>query len=146
MGTQQILLIVLAVITIGLAIVVGINLFINQAYNNNKQACASELQNNYCTLSIQYFKMPKGQGGAGQDSTEVTVAKVAAYLGFHGPNYSLLNPSDNGEFRVTEASGTFVTLKALGAEQKAGKYPLITSVINLKTGRITSSVTAATSF
>ncbi len=146
MGTQQILLIVLAVIIVGVAIAVGVTLFITQAYNNNQQACASELQNNYCTISIQYYKTPKSQGGAGQDSTEVTVEKVATFLGFLGPNHSLMNPSDNGEFRVTNASGTTVTLKALGKELKAGKHPLITSVISLSTGTVVSNVSAATSF
>ncbi len=145
MGTQQILLIVLSVIIVGVAIAVGITMFGNQAYNGNQQACASELQG-YGSLAIQYYKTPKSQGGAGQDSTFVTVAKVAAFLGFIGPNDSLQNPSDNGEFRVTNVSGTTVTLKGLGKEMKAGMYPLITTVISLAEGTISSTVSAASSF
>lgn len=146
MGLQQFVLIVLAIIVIGVAISVGISLFINQSYINNQQSCAAELQNNYCTLSLQYYKTPKSQGGAGQDSTEVTVEKVATFLGFHGPNHSLLSPSDNGEFRVTGTTSTTVTLKALGTEEKGGKKPMITSTVNLKTGDIISSTTSAVSF
>lgn len=146
MGQQQFLLIVLAIIVIGVAISVGISLFINQSYINNQQSCAAELQNNYCTLSLQYYKTPKAQGGAGQDSTEVTVEKVASFLGFHGPNHSLLSPSDNGEFRVTNTTGSTVTLKALGTEEKNGKRPFITSIVHLRTGEIISSTSAATAF
>jgi hypothetical protein len=143
MGTQQILLIVLSVIIVGVAIAVGITMFSNQAYNGNQQAVASELQN-YGSQAIQYYKTPKSQGGAGQDSTEVTVAKVATFLGFTGTNNSLT--SDNGEFRVTAVAGTTVTLKGKGVELKSGKNPLITTTISLAAGTITSSVSSGTTF
>ena len=145
MGTQQILLIVLSVIIVGVAIAVGISMFGNQAYNNNQQAVASELQN-YGSLAIQYYKTPKSQGGAGQDSTMVNVAGIAAYLGFIGPNDSLMDPSDNGEFRVTGVSGAVVTLKGMGKEIKAGNHPFVTTVVNLAHGTISSTVTSANTF
>ncbi len=143
MGTQQILLIVLSVIIVGVAIAVGITMFSNQAYNGNQQAVASELQN-YGSQAIQYYKTPKSQGGAGQDSLEVTVTKVATFLGFTGANDSLT--SDNGEFRVTGVSGTTVTLKGKGVELKAAKNPLVTTTIALAAGTITSSVSSGTTF
>ena len=43
MGTQQLLLIVLGVIIVGIAIAVGITIFNNQAYNANQQAVSQEL-------------------------------------------------------------------------------------------------------
>ena len=143
MGTQQILLIVLSVIIVGVAIAVGITMFSNQAYNGNQQAVASELQN-YGSQAIQYYKTPTSQGGAGQDSTNVTVAKVATFLGFTGANNSLA--SDNGEFRVMAVSGTTVTLKGKGVELKAAKNPLITTTVSLAAGTITSSVSSGTAF
>lgn len=145
MGTQQILLIVLSVIIVGVAIAVGITMFGNQAYNGNQQACASELQG-YGSLCIQYYKTPKSQGGAGQDSTAISVAKIASFLGFIGPNDSLMDPSDNGEFRVSSVSGSTVILTGMGKELKAGKYPFITTTVNVAQGTINSVVTAATTF
>jgi hypothetical protein len=143
MGTQQILLIVLSVIIVGVAIAVGITMFSNQAYNSNQQAVAGELQN-YGSQAIQYYKTPVSQGGAGQDSTNVTVTKVATFLGFTGTNNSLT--SDNGEFRVTAVSGTTVTLKGLGKELKSAKYPLVTTTVSLAAGTITSSVSSGATF
>lgn len=147
MGTQQILLIVLSVIIVGVAIAVGITMFANQAYNGNQQAVAGELQN-YASQSIQYFKTPKSQGGAGQDKTEVTVTKVATFLGFIQANNSLT--SDNGEFRVTSVAtggdSCLVVLKGLGVEIKNNVKPLITTTVNLNSSQINSSVSTGTTF
>jgi hypothetical protein len=146
MGTQQILLIVLSVIIVGVAIAVGITMFSNQAYNSNQQAVASELQN-YGSQVIQYFKTPTSQGGAGQDVANVTIAKVATFLGFTGTSNSL--ESDNGEFRVTAVAGSDtmqVTLKGLGTELKSEKKPLVTTIVSLASGTITSTVSSGTTF
>lgn len=143
MGTQQILLIVLSVIIVGVAIAVGITMFSNQAYNGNQQAVASELQN-YGSQAIQYYKTPKSQGGAGQDSTFVTQGNVATFIGFDPTAFTLT--SDNGQFKVTAASGTTVTLKGLGTELKSAKKPLVTTTVSLSAGTITSTVSSGTAF
>ncbi|MDD4224566.1 MAG: hypothetical protein PHD87_08290 [Candidatus Cloacimonetes bacterium] len=70
MGTQQLLLIVLGVIIVGIAIAVGITIFNNQSYNANSNALASEA-NSYAAMAIQYWKTPQSQGGLGR-STDVT--------------------------------------------------------------------------
>ena len=143
MGTQQILLIVLSVIIVGVAIAVGITMFGNQAYNSNQQAVSGELQN-YASQVVQYYKTPTAQGGAGQDSTLVNAAGVAVFIGFTGANNSIT--TDNGEFRVTAAANTAVTLKGLGKEKKSNKFPKITTTINLNTGTINSAVSSGTDF
>ena len=143
MGTQQILLIVLSVIIVGVAIAVGITMFGNQAYNNNQQAVSGELQN-YASQAIQFWKTPVAQGGAGQDSTHVNATDVATFIGFTGANQSLT--TDNGEYRVITASGTAVQLKGLGKELKSSKHPLVTTNINLTAGTISSSVGTGTTF
>jgi len=71
MGTQQLLLIVLGVIIVGIAIAVGITIFNNQSYNSNMQAVASELSH-YGSMVIQWWKTPRAQGGAGAGNTETT--------------------------------------------------------------------------
>ena len=143
MGTQQILLIVLSVIIVGVAIAVGITMFSNQAYNANQQAVSGELQN-YASQVIQFYKTPTSQGGAGQDSTNVTIANVATFIGFTSDDDGL--STDNGEFRVTAASGNSVTLKGLGKELKDAKNPLVTTTVDLAAGSISSTVSSGTGF
>jgi len=143
MGTQQILLIVLSVIIVGVAIAVGITMFSNQAYNSNQQAVSSELQN-YAAQVAQYYKVPKGMGGAGQDSSFVTVASVANFIGFKGADYS--TTTDNGEFRVISTAGNTVTLKGLGKEKKGTNYPLVTSTIDIPACNISTTVSSGPGF
>ena len=52
MGTQQILLIVLSVIIVGVAIAVGIQMFNSQSYSSNKTAIAADAQS-FATLVVQ---------------------------------------------------------------------------------------------
>lgn len=64
MGQQQLLLIVLGVIIVGIAIVVGINLFNANAEESAKDTMASE-GTNLAALAQQYFKKPVALGGGG---------------------------------------------------------------------------------
>ncbi len=146
MGTQQILLIVLSVIIVGVAVVVGIMMFNNQAYNANKQAVASELTT-YGSLVVQWWKTPTSQGGAGQDATNMVQADIAAYIGFNGANYSLTN-TDTGEFRLTAATAadSTVTLVGLGKDTKAGLHPKVTTIVSLPDGTMNATAIDAATF
>ncbi|MBK7227737.1 MAG: hypothetical protein IPH97_02420 [Ignavibacteriales bacterium] len=64
MGQQQLLLIVLGVIIVGIAIVVGINLFNANAEESAKDTMASE-GTNLAALAQQYYKKPVALGGGG---------------------------------------------------------------------------------
>jgi len=64
MGQQQLLLIVLGVIIVGIAIVVGINLFNANAEESSKDTMASE-GTNLAALAQQYYKKPVALGGGG---------------------------------------------------------------------------------
>jgi hypothetical protein len=143
MGTQQILLIVLSVIIVGVAIAVGINMFSSQAYNSNQQAVAAELAN-YASLVIQYWKTPASMGGGGQTAGRLTATNVANYIGFSGDNSSVT--TDNGEFRVISVSGNVVTLKGLGKEMKGTDKPLCTTTIDVSSNVINTTVTKAANF
>ncbi|MBI2417017.1 MAG: hypothetical protein HYV28_03805, partial [Ignavibacteriales bacterium] len=57
MGQQQLLLIVLGVIIVGIAIVVGINLFRASAIDANRNGVISDL-NNLAAMAQQYYKKP----------------------------------------------------------------------------------------
>jgi hypothetical protein len=144
MGTQQILLIILGVIIVGVAIAVSFTMFGNQAYNSNKQAISSELTG-YASVLFQYWKTPVSMGGAGAKIAVVTIPKAAKYLGF-----SDLEPynvtTENGEFRVFSLEGTVITLKGLGKEVKGGLKPLISMSVDLSNSGITTTIGSAAGF
>src|SRR5690606_19430095 len=64
MGQQQLLLIVLGVIIVGIAIVVGINLFNANADESTKDTLVSE-GINLGALAQQHYKKPVALGGGG---------------------------------------------------------------------------------
>ncbi len=72
MGQQQLLLIVLGVIIVGIAVVVGINLFNANATNANRDGVISDL-NNLGAMAQQYYKKPLSMGGGGNTFTGWTV-------------------------------------------------------------------------
>lgn len=72
MGQQQLLLIVLGVIIVGIAVVVGINLFNANATNANRDAVVSDL-NNLGAMAQQFYKKPISMGGGGNLFTGWTV-------------------------------------------------------------------------
>jgi hypothetical protein len=68
MGQQQLLLIVLGVIIVGIAIVVGINLFNANAEESAKDTLVSE-GTNLGALAQQFYKKPVALGGGGNSFT-----------------------------------------------------------------------------
>ena len=68
MGQQQLLLIVLGVIIVGIAVVVGINLFNANAEESAKDTIISE-GTNLGALAQQYYKKPVAMGGGGNSFT-----------------------------------------------------------------------------
>jgi len=62
MGTQQILLIVLSVIIVGIAVAVGISMFNTQSVAADQQAIAADLQS-FGAQVLAYLKTPTSMGG-----------------------------------------------------------------------------------
>jgi hypothetical protein len=146
MGTQQILLIVLSVIIVGVAVVAGIAMFNTQSYNSNKQQVASDLVD-YGSLVMQWWMTPPAQGGAGERIAYMTDTSLAAYIGFNGDNNSFFNP-EVGEFRLTATTptDTTVTLVGLGIDIKSGNHPKVTTVVDLTAGTVSATVEDAATF
>jgi hypothetical protein len=101
MGQQQLLLIVLGVIVVGIAVVVGINLFNANATSANRDGIVSDL-NNLGAMSQQFFKKPTSMGGGGNKFTGWTIPTG-------------LDSTANGTYTATVAAAT-VTLVGLGTE------------------------------
>lgn len=72
MGQQQLLLIVLGVIIVGIAVVVGINLFNANAEESAKDSVVSDCTN-LGAMAQQYFKKPTSMGGGGNSFVGFTV-------------------------------------------------------------------------
>jgi hypothetical protein len=71
MGQQQLLLIVLGVIIVGIAIVVGINLFNANAESSAQDSIVSQ-GTNIGAMAQQYYKKPTALGGGGNSFTPTT--------------------------------------------------------------------------
>ncbi len=101
MGQQQLLLIVLGVIIVGIAVVVGINVFTASSSQANRDAVISDLTN-LASNAQQYYRKPQALGGGGNSFTGWTI-----------PGNLAANP--NGSYAATVADQS-VTLVGLGNE------------------------------
>lgn len=137
MGTQQILLIVLSVIIVGVAIAVGISMFNSQAYNANKTAIASDAQA-FAAQVLQWWKTPQSQGGAGgvapADDMETIITD---YLGLNGENAV----NENGGYAITSADGATVVITGRGTAVRNDMRPQIETTITLATDGVTATAT-----
>ena len=103
MGQQQLLLIVLGVIVVGIAIIVGINLFSASAVDQNRAAVIGDLHH-VGHLAQSYYKRPTGFGGGN-----------GSFVGFVIP--PMLASSQNGTYTISTAgTATQVTIQGVGKE------------------------------
>ena len=151
MGTQQILLIVLSVIIVGVAIVVGIGMFNRQAYNSNAQAIAADARN-YATEIVQYWNTPTADGGAGEintsgvdiTNTNMTAANLATRLFNNADAIDDDNAvqNENGKFWVVQgaqAAGAYVyVVHGLGRAERSDANPKIVTSVTMPAGTITA--------
>ncbi|MFZ1730576.1 MAG: hypothetical protein WBQ23_06755 [Bacteroidota bacterium] len=72
MGTQQLLLIVLGVIIVGIAVVVGINIFGTNAEQANKDAITQDCLR-LASSAQGYYRKPTMLGGGNNSFTDITI-------------------------------------------------------------------------
>ncbi|MCC6636170.1 MAG: hypothetical protein IT278_00420 [Ignavibacteriaceae bacterium] len=99
MGQQQLLLIVLGVIIVGIAVVVGINVFTTSSSQANTDAVIADLTN-IASDAQKFYKMPTNMGGGGN-----------AFTGYTIPGR--MDTSANGTYTATVAAQS-VTLIGIG--------------------------------
>ena len=102
MGQQQLLLIVLGVIIVGIAVVVGINVFTASSSQANTNAVISDLTN-LASMAQQYYRKPTALGGGNQTFTGWTIP-------------ASLDTTANGTYTPTVAAQS-VTLVGLGTDK-----------------------------
>ena len=71
MGQQQLLLIILGVIVVGIAVAVGITMFTDNAVNANRDAVTNDLVN-LAARAQQYYRRPTALGGGGNSFVGLT--------------------------------------------------------------------------
>lgn len=101
MGQQQLLLIVLGVIIVGIAVVVGINVFTASSSAANRDAVISDMTN-LAAMAQQYYRKPDALGGGGNTFTGWTIPGNLA-------------STANGDYTATVAAQS-VTLVGTGNE------------------------------
>lgn len=108
MGQQQLLLIVLSVIIVGIAVVVGINMFNEQSASANQDAMTLDLVN-LGSRAQQHYRRPTAMGGGGGSFILLTAnAAGLAYLTTQPTN-------ENGTYSISTAgTATSVTVQGVG--------------------------------
>lgn len=98
MGQQQLLLIVLGVIIVGISVAVGINMFSSSAVDANRDAVTADLAH-LGSKAQQHFKKPTTMGGGGGEFDGFTLG-------------ALDSANTNGNYRLTTAAATAATKAA----------------------------------
>ena len=114
MGQQQLLLIILGVIVVGIAVAVGITMFSDSATNSNRDALTNDLVN-LASRAQQFYRRPMSLGGGGNSFTGLTADATGLALLTNKPQ------NGNGSYYIkTAGSGTgtaaVVELEGLGNE------------------------------
>lgn len=130
MGQQQLLLIILGVIIVGIAVAVGITMFQDNAVDQNRSAVISDLT----TLSAkgqQYYAKPTTLGGGGNSFVGLTADSVG--LGLLAS--SAFTNNANGSYTIKTA-GTATTLVFRGVGKTAltnGTFPTYDMTVTSQT-------------
>jgi Tfp pilus assembly protein PilE len=125
MGQQQLLLIVLSVIIVGIAVVVGINMFNDQAANSNLDSVTADLMN-LASRAQQHYRRPTAMGGGGGSFALLTAnAAGLAYLTTQ-PN------NENGTYTISTAgNATSVTVQGVGKTDGDGDGTNCTATVQV---------------
>jgi len=124
MGQQQILLIILTVIVVGIAIVVGTQIFKAQAADSNLDAICTDLVM-LANRAQMHYKKPIVMGGGGESFAHLTANAT-------GLAYLTTAPSNgNGTYSIINAgTATTVTLQGIGSHDADGDG--ITATANIQ--------------
>ncbi len=115
MGQQQLLLIVLSVIIVGIAVVVGINMFGASAASANLEAVTNDLLN-LSARAQQYYVKPVSMGGGGNSFQDIAIGDLTAKP-----------TNDNGTYSISTAgNANSVTIQGVGKQDGDGNTTLCT--------------------
>jgi hypothetical protein len=107
-GQQQLLLIVLGVIIVGIAVVLGINLFRSHAIESKKGLITNECIN-LAAMAQKHYRLPGSLGGGGSSFDNAVTG-----IKWDIPNE--LKHTASGDYEITERNASHVVIKATGNE------------------------------
>jgi len=135
MGQQQLLLLVLAAIFVGIAVLLGISMFQDNAAQANLDAVIQRCLN-LGAQSQAWYKRPTAMGGGGQSFTGFDLAA----LGYSAAG----DTTEDGIFTSTVVSATSITITGTGKEDLDGDLtpfdPLVVTVAVSSNGAAVTSV------
>ena len=110
MGQQQILLIVLAAVIVGIAVVVGMQMMGESAIDANKRACTQDLLN-LAAKAQQWWRTPTSLGGGGRTFAALSADSTGLAVLTHEPT------TENGTLAIkTAGDASTVVLQITGIE------------------------------
>lgn len=125
MGQQQLLLIILGVIIVGIAVAVGITMFQDNAVSANKDAVTNDLVQ-LAAKAQQYYRKPASLGGGGNSFAALTGTTGLALL-----VSTAFSDNDNGVYSITGSAASGVTFQGVGKTALADgtSWPLVTMAV-----------------
>jgi hypothetical protein len=151
MGLQQILMIALGVVVVGIAIAAGIWMFQYYAYTTNLQAMLAEI-NHFKVDAYAYWSTPIALGGAGKDPDEASLETLASAMGFDPDGMSKIvqldftKNSENGTYKLISFNDGELVINALGRASRAGKHPYVNYEYDLVTENTEIAIDALKDF
>ncbi|MCK4654942.1 MAG: hypothetical protein KAU01_10915 [Candidatus Cloacimonetes bacterium] len=140
MGTQQVLLIVITVIIVGIAIAVGMTMFNQNAIKSNRHACIADA-NNFATIALAWWRTPVSQGGGGQVNLNTAVIDdLGSYIGYNYNSSSNTLYTSNGSYVLSNAGNNNLKIVATGNEFYNGNPVEISLTVHLQTGNISVEI------
>ena len=123
MGQQQLLLIILGVIVVGIAVAVSITMFTDNAVSANRDAVTNDLVN-LASRAQQYYRRPAGLGG-GQGAFD----NSKGGLGLSAITQLTSKPSNsNGDYTMGTVTATSVVLTGNGKEKGNDNLPILVTM------------------
>ena len=124
MGQQQLLLVILVTIIVGIATVVAINTFGSAADSANIDAVRQDIAT-FASSAQGYFMKPEMLGGGGGDFEGITFRSVAFPADqYSGDNLTVVNANGVYTFPAPAATDTVVTITAHPASRINGPVTL----------------------
>jgi hypothetical protein len=113
MGQQQLLLIILGVIVVGIAVAVGITMFQDNAVSANRDAVVNDLVN-LSARAQQFYRRPSSLGGGQNSFLGLNTNGISKLVNV--PTSATSWTNSNGTYNVVSATDSNVIVKGTGTE------------------------------
>jgi Tfp pilus assembly protein PilE len=113
MGQQQLLLIILGVIVVGIAVAVGITMFQDNAVSANRDAVVNDLVN-LSARAQQFYRRPSSLGGGQNSFLGLNTNGISKLVNV--PTSATSWTNSNGTYNVVSATDSNVVIKGTGTE------------------------------